>query len=129
MPIAIAGISDSWAFGSSIAQQLDSFTQQGHKLPGLMIKVARTVVAGRTTYQVEVAGGAPPAVSSAPASLPGALTPPVVSTAQPVVYSDGESIKQADELAKFIQRLLYRQDFLKLLASEFQAMKDEGLWG
>jgi len=128
IPIAIGGVSDSWAFGRTVAQQLDSFTQQGYKLLGLMIKVTRAVAAGRTTYQVSLAG--------APAPVAGFTTPAQVlqqaAGAQPQtkvsVVVDEQSKTTANRWVELGYNLLAKKEFIEIVAKEVQRLKDEGLW-
>jgi len=128
MPISIAGVADSWAFGGSVAQQLDGFTQQGYKLLGLMIKVTRAVVAGRTTYQVSLAG--------APAPVSGFTTVGQVlqqaAGAQPLtqvtVVIDPQSVTTANRWVELGYNLLAKKEFMEMVAKEVQRLKDEGLW-
>ena len=128
IPIAIAGVSDSYVFSSGVAQQLDSFTQQGYKLLGLMIKVTRTGAGRDTKYQVVVAGA--PTLPPAPTPTPTPTQAPVpapTSGVTPQVIGEISWLRASD-WAKLMSRLLTRQDFLDVIASELQAMKDEGLW-
>jgi hypothetical protein len=128
IPIAIAGVSDSYVFSSGVAQQLDSFTQQGYKLLGLMVKVTRTGAGRDTKYQVAVAGA--PTLPPAPTPVSGFTTVGEVlqHAMPPGAFADGQSKTTADHWAKLTQRLLYRKDFLDIVAHEVQVMKDEGLW-
>jgi len=129
IPIAIAGVSDSYVFSSGVAQQLDSFTQQGYKLLGLMVKVTRTGAGRDTKYQVALAGvPAPVAGFTTPAEVLGAK-PPAQPTPVLSVVVDAQSFKTADRWAELMQRLLYSKELLDLVAKTVQLMKDEGLWG
>ena len=128
IPIAIAGVADSWAFGNSIAQQLDSFTQQGYKLLGLMIKVTRTGSGRDTRYQVSLV--------EAPAPVPGFTTVgqvlQQVAGAQPLtqvtVVIDPQSVTTANRWVELGYNLLAKKEFIEMVAKEVQRLKDEGLW-
>ena len=128
MPIAIAGVSDSYVFSSGVAQQLDGFTQQGYKLLGLMIKVTRTGAGRDTKYQAAMVGA--PVLLPTPVPV---LTAAVIPTPGAVPTVTGQVVGEisrlrASDWAKLMSRLLTRRDFLDVIASELQAMKDEGLW-
>ena len=128
IPIAIAGVSDSYVFSSGVAQQLDGFTQQGYKLLGLMIKVTRTGAGRDTKYQTVLAAPTAPALIPAP-GLTAAVIP--IPGAVPTVTAQviGQIARlRASDWAKLMSRLLNRKDYLDVIASELQAMQDEGLW-
>jgi len=128
LPISIGGVAEEWIFPLGVSQQLDAFTQQGYKLLGLIVKVSRTGSGTQTRYQVFLAEG------QQPTSPPVAVAQPV-ARAQPA-YQVGTALKVLDEIsrlrasdwAKVLERCLLRADFLDIIASEFQVMKDEGLW-
>uniref|UniRef100_A0A6M3Y0C8 Uncharacterized protein n=1 Tax=viral metagenome TaxID=1070528 RepID=A0A6M3Y0C8_9ZZZZ len=128
MPIVIGGVSDVFIFSLGIAQQFDALTQQGLMLLGLLVTVSRSPERTNTRYQVALAAPAQPALP--PASAPGAV-PVVQPIDQPLPVTEviGEiSRLRASDWAKLMGRLLTRRDFMDIIASEFQAMKDEGLW-
>ena len=128
IPIAIGGVSDSWAFGRTVAQQLDSFTQQGYKLLGLMIKVTRAVVAGRTTYQVSLVKT--PAPSATVVETKEGLIP-IKQTLQDMkltVVIDPQSVTTANRWVELGYNLLAKKEFIEMVAKEVQRLKDEGLW-
>jgi len=128
IPISIAGVADSWAFGGSVAQQLDSFTQQGYKLLGLMIKVTRAVVAGRTTYQVSLVEA--PAPSATVVKTKEGLIPikQTLGKIQSLVVADPQSVTTANRWVELGYNLLAKKEFIEMVAKEVQRLKDEGLW-
>lgn len=128
IPISIGGIAEEWIFPQGVAQQLDTFTQQGHKLLGLVVKVSRTGTGTNTRYQVTIPGGGAPFVTPTPQAPPGQVAPAIAQAQARVVLPDGQSIQTADQWARLMIRLINRKDFLDVVASEVQAMKDEGLW-
>ena len=128
IPIAIAGIPESYIFSTGVAQQLDAFTQQGHKLLGLMVSVTRSGERQNTRYQVSLAG--------APAPVTGFTTVGqvlgAVGASQPLtrvsVVIDTQSYNTAARWVEMGYNLLAKKEFMEMVAKEVQRLKDEGLW-
>ena len=128
MPISIGGVADEWIFPLGVSQQLDALTQQGNRLLGLVVKVSRTGSGVNTRYQVALLAQPQPVVSPTPAPPTGAVAPAIAPASATGLWYDGQSLTTADRWAALAYRVLARKDFLSILASEVQAMKDEGLW-
>jgi len=128
IPVAIAGVAESYIFPPGVAQQLDSFIQRGIKLLGLMVSVSRSADRQNTRYTVSLAG--------APAPVPGFTTVGQVlqqaAPAQPVlaggVVIDQQSLTTANRWVELGYNLLAKKEFLEMVAKEVQRLKDEGLW-
>ncbi len=129
LPILIGGVADEWIFPLGVSQQLDTFTQQGYKLLGLVVKVTRTGTGTQTRYQVALATSVQPVAPSQPGLLPGAAAAAVTPAVSPSYFSSTEAKSAADKWARLTQRLLMRRDFLDVVVDEVQRMKNEGAWG
>jgi hypothetical protein len=128
IPIAIAGLPESWVFGQTVSQQLDLLTQQGYKLLGLMITVARTGSRQDTRYTVSLAGGAAPPAPPQPVAgfqTAGQVLQQIVLAG---ITVDATSIKTANRWVELGYNLLAKKEFLEMVAKEVQRLKDEKLW-
>ena len=128
IPIAIAGTPDSYIFPPGVAQQLDTLTQQGHKLLGLMVSVTRSVDRQNTRYQVSLAGALAPGATVIETKQ-GLI--PIKETLQTIrlsVVIDQQSYNTAARWVEMGYNLLAKKEFIELVAKEVQRLKDEGLW-
>jgi len=128
IPIAITGVGDSYIFPSSVAQQLDTLTQQGYKLLGLMVTVNRSADRRNTRYTVSLAGGAAPPAPPQPVAGFETVGQVLAQAQAGVVVVDEISIKTANRWVELGYNLLATKEFIEMVAKEVQRLKDEKLW-
>jgi len=128
IPIAIAGIPESYIFSAGVAQQLDALTQQGQKLLGLMVSVSRSPDRQNTRYQVTLAGASSPATQSQPVAGFQTAGQVLTKLAEGEVRLDQQSVITANRWVELGYNLLAKKEFMQMVAKEVQRLKDEKLW-
>jgi len=128
IPISIAGVGDSYIFPSGVAQQLDTLTQQGYKLLGLMVSVSRSVDRNNTRYTVSLAGGVTPYTPPQPVAGFQTVGQVLQQTVLAGITVDATSIKTANRWVELGYNLLAKKEFVEMVAKEVQRLKDEKLW-